>query len=224
MLKPIFANIHGCWINCNFLIPSIFIGMKKGISHPLEYIESLETWRHGILAVHHLLLELGFDADVKWGMPVYSFEGTNLVGISKHKQFLTFMMFQGAVLSDPLKLLVNAQEGKTKAMRQWRFYHPDDLDLNVFRQYFEEVIAQHQSGARVEVDRSRPKLEIPALLSQALAENTELNDCFQSLTYFKQKEFAEYISEAKRDATKLSRLEKIRTLILDGKGLHDKYR
>ena len=198
--------------------------MKKGMTHPLEYIENLGEWRLGILDVHQLLMELGFEANLKWGMPVYSVDGTNLVGISKHKKFLTLMMFQGAVLSDPLELLVNAQEGKTKAMRQWRFYQPEDLNQIVLRQYFEEVVEQCRSGVKIEADRSRAELDIPDLLKHAMSKSDELKTGFEALTYFKQKEYVLYISEAKREATKLSRLEKIRPMIIEGKGLHDKYR
>ena len=40
----------------------------------------------------------------------------------------------------------------------------------------------------------------------------------------KQREYCEYIATAKRDPTKLSRLEKIKPMILNGTGLHDKYK
>jgi uncharacterized protein YdeI (YjbR/CyaY-like superfamily) len=39
-----------------------------------------------------------------------------------------------------------------------------------------------------------------------------------------QREYADYIAEAKRDDTKLRRIEKILPMIGKGAGLHDKYR
>ncbi|CAM1354041.1 protein of unknown function [Tenacibaculum insulae] len=41
--------------------------------------------------------------------------------------------FQGFFLFDDKKVLQNAQEGKTKAMRQWRFYNLKDIDVNLVR-------------------------------------------------------------------------------------------
>jgi len=38
------------------------------------------------------------------------------------------------------------------------------------------------------------------------------------------KEYMEHIDEAKQEKTKISRLEKIKPLVLAGKGLHDKYK
>ena len=36
------------------------------------------------------------------------------------KEYFGIWFFQGGTLVDELKVLTNAQEGKTKAMRQWR--------------------------------------------------------------------------------------------------------
>ncbi len=47
---------------------------------------------------------------------------------------------------------------------------------------------------------------------------------FKAFTSSRQRELAEHISFAKREATKQSRIEKIVPMILDGVGLHDKYR
>jgi len=44
------------------------------------------------------------------------------------------------------------------------------------------------------------------------------------LSLSKQREYSEYISEAKRETTKVTRLKKITPLIEAGKGLHDKYK
>ena len=40
----------------------------------------------------------------------------------------------------------------------------------------------------------------------------------------RQREYNDHIGSAKREATQLARLDKVRPLVLAGKGLHDKYR
>lgn len=45
-----------------------------------------------------------------------------------------------------------------------------------------------------------------------------------NLTKGKQREYNEYIEQAKQEKTKASRIEKIKPLILENKGLNDKYK
>ena len=58
----------------------------------------------------------------------------------------------------------------------------------------------------------------------ALASDKTLNTRFNTVTAYKQKEYAEFISSAKRPETRVRRLEKSVPLILNGKGLNDRYR
>ena len=71
---------------------------------------------------------------------------------------------------------------------------------------------------------AKKELVIPKLLEDALKKNKEFETCFLKLTPGKQREYADHISSAKREATQISRLEKITPMILENKGLHDKYK
>jgi uncharacterized protein YdeI (YjbR/CyaY-like superfamily) len=52
-----------------------------------------------------------------------------------------------------------------------------------------------------------------------LSEDKTLKESFDRLTPGKQKEYMLYIAEAKQEATKVKRLEKVRPMILLGIGL-----
>jgi uncharacterized protein YdeI (YjbR/CyaY-like superfamily) len=67
-------------------------------------------------------------------------------------------------------------------------------------------------------------LVLPSELKEELEKNEELKKSFQQLTKGKQREYANYITEAKREATKHSRLEKIKPMIKNAMGLNDKYK
>ena len=54
--------------------------------------------------------------------------------------------------------------------------------------------------------------------------NSSLEEAYNTLSPSKQREYCDYIESAKKEATKLTRLEKIKPLIIEGKGLHDKYK
>ena len=62
------------------------------------------------------------------------------------------------------------------------------------------------------------------MLKKALQANKKAKACFEKLTKDKQREFADYVTDAKRTETKLKRLDKIIPLILANQGLNDKYR
>ena len=69
----------------------------------------------------------GLEETVKWGGPVYVADGKNIVGLGAFKSYFALWFFQGALLADQEKVLVNAQEGRTKALRQWRFENKREI-------------------------------------------------------------------------------------------------
>ena len=78
-------------------------------------------------------------------------------------------------------------------------------------------------GQEIKPDLKKP-LIIPVELKTKFETDQELKNCFDELTLSKQREYSEYISEAKREETKLKRLEKIIPMIRQKIGLNDKYR
>ena len=159
---------------------------------------------------------------IKWGMPVYTINGKNVVGLGAHKSYFGLWFYNGAFLSDPSNVLINAQEGKTKGMRQLRFQSEEEIDDSIVMQLLLEAIENQKQGKEIKPEKK--KLEIPDELKEALSNSSELSEAFDSLTPGKQKEYAEYISEAKREETRLKRLEKITPMILSGVGLNDQYK
>jgi uncharacterized protein YdeI (YjbR/CyaY-like superfamily) len=62
------------------------------------------------------------------------------------------------------------------------------------------------------------ELVIPSLLLEHFQKNSLLEEKFKSFTKFKQREFIEYVNSAKKEETKIKRIEKISELISDGIG------
>ncbi|MFT4937022.1 MAG: hypothetical protein ACI88A_000031 [Paraglaciecola sp.] len=127
------------------------------------------------------------------------------------------------MLKDEEKVLVNAQEGKTQAMRQWRFGVGESLDEPLILSYILAAIANQKSGKEIKAGRNKP-IDIPQELAQHFANNSEYLGHYEQLGLSKQRDCAKYIRTAKREASKLSRLEKIIPMIQQGLGLNDKYR
>ncbi|MBT8301011.1 MAG: YdeI/OmpD-associated family protein [Maribacter sp.] len=188
------------------------------------YFEEAHHFKEGILALRHLALKTSVTETVKWGSPVYTVDGKNVFWIARFKNHFGLGFFNGVFLKDPKKVLVNVQEGKTQAMRHWKFNSIDDIDRPVILAYINEAIENEIRGmCLTPYKKKNPSLNIPSLLKEALEENPKMKKAFTSLSPYKQRDYAEYISAAKQEKTKISRLEKIMPLIKQGKGLNDKY-
>ena len=187
------------------------------------FVEAQGKWKEAIVKLRELALESGMEETVKWGGPCYTINGKNVLGLGAFKSYVGIWFHQGALLSDPYKVLINAQEGTTKALRQWRFNNIDEIDETGIKTYVAEAIENQKQGIVIKADRNK-QLSLPPELMHALVNNPQAKACFDELTKGKQREYAEYIAEAKREDTKQKRLEKVLPMILVKRGLNDKYR
>ncbi|PWJ40049.1 YdeI/OmpD-associated family protein [Sediminitomix flava] len=188
-----------------------------------EYFLNDPNHQETLLVLRKLILASGLEETFKWSNPTYTWEGKNVMAIRGFKDHVGVWFFNGALMEDKGDVLVNAQEGKTQAMRQWKIDPHQNINIPLFQSYVEEAIENQKAGKVVPVQKKKP-LVIPSELQTALDEDQDLKSAFGSLNLTKQREYTDYISEAKREQTKLNRLEKIRPMILEGKGLNDKYR
>ncbi len=190
-----------------------------------KYIQKHARWQKELTALREILLVSGMEETIKWGAPVYTVDGKNVVGLGAFKSYVGIWFFQGVFLKDPLGVLINAQENKTKALRQWRFASLDEINANAdrIREYVQEAIENQKKGLMVRPDRKKP-LEIPEELRRALDADAGLKQRFEALSRGKQREYAEYIAEAKREETRRRRLDRIIPMIREGIGLNDRYK
>jgi uncharacterized protein YdeI (YjbR/CyaY-like superfamily) len=187
-----------------------------------DYMENTTHWCEGLRELRRLLLASGLEETVKWGAPCYTRNGKNVVGLGAFKSYFGLWFHQGVLLPDPNRVLINAQKGKTKALRQWRFTD-QTIDVETVASYLEAAIEVHDRGELVGPERDRP-VEIPIELERALDRDPEAAAAFADLTPGKRREYAGHIREAKRADTKHRRIEKILPMIHSGVGLLDRYR
>jgi len=188
-----------------------------------EYIKSHPQWTAALNKMRNILNRTELQEGVKWGGPCYSIGGKNVVGLGAFSKFISLWFHQGVFLSDPDKVLINAQEGTTRALRQWRFTSETAIKSGKVKAYLLEAIENQKQGKAIKVDRSKPVV-IPPDLRVALGKKAKAKKAFEALTRGRQREYAEHIASAKRAETKTSRLAKILPMIAAGGGLNDKYR
>ncbi|MBC5836514.1 YdeI/OmpD-associated family protein [Flavobacterium muglaense] len=165
------------------------------------------NWTEELNRLKVIIAQTELVETIKWGAPTYVLNGKNIIGIGGFKSYFGIWFFNGVFLKDEHKLLVNAQEGVTKSLRQWRFNSIKEIDEKRVLTYVLEAIANEKAGKS-----SNPtvkKTVISVQLQLALDSNDTLAKAFQKFTAAKKREFHDYIEEAKRDTTKITRIEKL---------------
>jgi uncharacterized protein YdeI (YjbR/CyaY-like superfamily) len=195
------------------------------VSHVDEYLESAGKWQEALKLLRDIFLSCGLEETIKWGGPVYLSGGKNLAAMAAFKSYAGIWFYQGVLLKDEAGKLINAQEGVTRSLRQWRFDSVDQIiqDRDLIKAYVFE--AMDNALRTREIKRVRNSfVQIPPALTMALEADQNLRSCFEAFTPGNQKDFCAYIDQAKQEKTKQERLLRIIPMILRGEGLNDKYK
>ncbi len=188
-----------------------------------DYIGNAGAWQPELELLRGILKSTALAEEVKWGAPCYTHKGRNVVSLAAFKEWVCLWFHQGALLKDPSNVLINAQEGKTKALRQWRMTCTTDVKPGTIKRYVREAIDLVDAGKEIKATRGKA-IDMPDELSKAIRRYKGATAGFRSLTPGKQREYATYIATAKRDDTRQKRIDKILPMIAAGVGLNDKYR
>ena len=179
-----------------------------------------KLWRLEAESLRRILLGCGLTEDMKWGKPCYSIDGQNVCIIQRMKGFLALLFFKGALLEDPDGLL-EAQGPNSRAGYRMRFTGMQDVErlASSIRSFVRAAIAVEKAGLKVEKP-SNPAY--PAELTETFARDPEYKAAFDRLTPGRQRGYVLHFSQAKQSKTRMARIEKYRSRILDGKGMHDR--
>jgi uncharacterized protein YdeI (YjbR/CyaY-like superfamily) len=190
-----------------------------------EYISMGGEWQESLHLLRKIMHSTSLVETVKWGMPVYTLNSKNVAGFSAFKAWTGLWFFQGVFLKDPQGVLINAQEGTTKGLRQWRFSTAEEIRKqgSTILSYLEEAIRNQEAGKEIKPDRNKA-LVIPEELELAFRSNPSLRESFEALSLSKKRDYAEHVGNAKREETRQQRLQKVIPMILEGIGMNDKYK
>jgi uncharacterized protein YdeI (YjbR/CyaY-like superfamily) len=173
--------------------------------------------------MREVLLTTGMEENIKWNMPVYGYGKKNVATLFFAKGYLGVWFGNGALLADPHQLLVNASPGKTIGQRQLRFMDSESVDVELLREFVEEAVQLQKDGFEF-VAGPLPEMEVPPALQAELDADAALAASFAAFAPYKQREFCELISAAKRADTKERRLASAVEMIQAGVAPGDKYR
>ena len=109
-----------------------------------------ERWEAEIAEMRRVLAGLAMTEECKWGKPTYTVDGKNIVIMQGFKEYFALGFFQGALLTDPKKVLV--QLGQVQAGRVMKFASAKDITAKAatIKAYVREAIAVEKAGLRME--------------------------------------------------------------------------
>jgi uncharacterized protein YdeI (YjbR/CyaY-like superfamily) len=176
-----------------------------------------ERWTAEIAEMRRVLAGFAMKEECKWGKPTYTVDGKNVVILQGFKDYFALGFFQGALLKDPKKMLV--QLGQVQAGRVMKFTGAKDIKAKAatIKAYVCEAIAIEKAGRRVK-KKETSDFPVPAELEERFQRDPRFKRAFDALTPGRQRSYLYHFAAAKQSATRVARIEKARPAIFAGRG------
>ncbi|MCE3260568.1 MAG: hypothetical protein K0S12_2209 [Bacteroidetes bacterium] len=170
-----------------------------------ELIYTLPDWSKKIcirLRALSLQSDPGIIEDWKWG-PNYYLNGM-VCGFMPTKKHVNLVFFKGTQLRDKRKLLQG--EPTNLNIRSFRFKDEKEIDDEIVLEYLIEAIDLNKKGVKT-VRAVNREVIIPPYFKKEL-KKTGLLTYFETLPYSHRNEYVRYIEEAKKEETRMNRVQK----------------
>jgi uncharacterized protein YdeI (YjbR/CyaY-like superfamily) len=192
------------------------------------YIEKSQTFAQPIMKklrelVHKACPEV--TETIKWGMPSFEYKGP-MFGFAAFKQHCAGGFWKSKLLNDPKGYLGERSNqggeamGNLGRMTSIKNLPPDKVIIDFIRQHMK----LNDEGIKVPKKPAvKKELIVPKELVAALHKNKKAKMTFENFSPSHQREYAEWITEAKTDETKNKRLVTAVEWIAEGKPRQWKY-
>ncbi len=156
---------------------------------------------------------------LKWGMPAFMYKGEILASMAAFKQHATFGFWRGSeVLGDgQAKLDAMGQFGRLRSVA-------DLPDPETLRDLIGRAMELTEAGVKPVRNKTvKAELVVPEDLQAALQQNKAAAATFAAFPPSCRREYAEWVSEAKRPETRAKRIAQAVEWMAEGKRRHWKY-
>lgn len=159
---------------------------------------------------------------IKWGFPHFVYKST-LCSMASFNSHCAFGFWKSSLMSDPYQLF----KEKESAMGSiGRIESLADLPIDkILTEYVLEALKIDESGVKIKKALSIPKAEIemPIYFASELAHQPKAKEQFESFSPSHRREYLEWITTAKTEATRLKRIATTIEWLNEGKSLNWKY-
>jgi uncharacterized protein YdeI (YjbR/CyaY-like superfamily) len=185
------------------------------------YFIKEKKWHDEIEKLRTIILDCQLTEELKWGVPTYTFQKSNVVLIHVFKEYCAILFPKGVLLKDPNGILIQQTEN-VQAARQVRFTNLQEIVEmeTILKAYIHEAVEVEKSGLKMNYKKAE-EFSMPDEFQKKLDESSELETAFYALTPGRQRAYLLYFSAPKQSQTREARVEKYTPQILNGKGLND---
>ena len=185
------------------------------------FFNKAKKWQEEYEKLRTIVLDCGLTEELKWGVPCYTFQKSNIVLIHGFKEYCALLFHKGVLLNDTNGILIQQTE-HVQSARQIRFTNIKKIVQMepILKAYIYEAIEVEKAGLKVEFKKTTA-YTIPEEFQKKLDAMPVLKTAFKALTPGRQRGYILYFSQAKQSKTRESRVEKSLKQILKGKGLDD---
>jgi len=160
---------------------------------------------------------------MKWSFPHFDHHGI-MCSMAAFKEHCTFGFWKASVMEDPHGILQRV--GETAMGQFGRITSLDDLpDDAILLAYLREAARLNAEGVKrpAKPKQKRKPLKVPGFFKEALAKNAKALRAFEQFTPSHKREYVEWVTEAKTEATRTKRLATSIKWIATGKRRNWKY-
>jgi uncharacterized protein YdeI (YjbR/CyaY-like superfamily) len=185
------------------------------------FFRKAEKWQAEFEKLRLIILDYGLTEELKWGVPCYTFQNSNIVLMHGFKEYCAILFVKGALLKDANGILIQQTENVQSA-RQIRFTHLREIVEmeSILKAYIYEAIEVEKAGLKVNYKKPAEFI-VPEEFINKLEEVPGLQDAFEALTPGRQRAYILFFSAPKQSKTREARIEKCMPQIINGKGLND---
>ncbi|HWY99224.1 MAG TPA: YdeI/OmpD-associated family protein [Bacteroidia bacterium] len=190
------------------------------------YIEKAQSFAKPVLIHIRKLVHTAcptVEEKIKWGFPNFDYKGVfcNMAGFKEH---CSFGFWKGNLMKDTHNIFAKDQAmgnlGKLTSLKDL----PSD---KIMLSYIKQAVELNDKGVkRLVKPKTAPgskELVTPDYLTKALTKNKKAQKEFEAFSYSKKKEYVDWLTEAKTEDTRNTRLETAVEWIAEGKSRNWKY-
>ena len=190
-----------------------------------EYIANAEDFAKPILThLRKLVHEACPDVEEKmrWSFPHFDHKGM-MISMASFKNHCAFTFWKQKLMADPEGVFSEAGEGMGSL---GKIGSKKDLPSDkVLKAYINEAVRLNDEGVKLPTAKKTPKKEaaVPDDLAASLKKNKKAQKAFDDFSPSHRREYIEWITEAKREATREKRLAQTIEWLAEGKPRNWKY-
>ena len=204
--------------------------MGKKIKEVTQYINDSADFAKPILKrLRKLCHEASpkLDEAIKWGCPYFEYNGL-VVGFARFKNHVSFGFWKSKEMNDPNNLFTR---GAKASMCNVQIKSLDEMPSDkVLLKYIRAAVKLNEPAALAKQAKKKKKAagkkpppQVPATLARALSKKKKAREFFETLSPSAQRDYCEWIAEAKRDSTKEKRVATAIEWLSEGKKRNWKY-